>query len=106
GPLAGAPEILRGIGPQLALERVGAEDRVVRLERGIERANGVRSLPVQELASWKQQLAIDDFANALVRELEALARGAKDAAPDQLFHGRGRACIVELRRPPQQREVG
>src|SRR6185369_3453232 len=86
GPFAGAPEACRRFLPLLAFERMGSQCGIVRFEcPGIEVADRVRGLAVQQAAPRRQQLAVDDLADTVMRELEALPDDAKNPPAHKLL---------------------
>ena len=99
-------EIDDGLGPGFALPVVGAQGERVGLERpGVEGFERLRHPAVEKRAARGDELTVHHLADAVVRELEALAAAVQDPMAHQLLDAFRDLGLAEIGRPLQQGEV-
>ena len=99
-------EIDDGLGPGFALPVVGAQGKRMGLERpGVEGFERLRHPAVEKRAARGDELTVHHLADAVVRELEALAAAVQDPMAHQLLDAFRDLGLAEIGRPLQQGEV-
>ena len=72
---------------------------------GRKRLDGQRDLAMQQPSAGREQSPVDDLADPVVGEVEALARAVEDPPPDELLRAAGGVVFGASAGPLQQSEV-